>query len=348
MRRNKNLARIVGLMLIVGTMFVLPVSMQFVSTPAYAYDGGGNESNEQQNYSGGVGAPNTDCTSPCDNSGNSKAWFNSTCYDDNGAKGGEDYTYGRGQPRNHTIWVHINNTGDTEWIRNFTGEAGHGANADFTVTRTETTGLGKMRFEYEWTIPVGFPAGNHKVNFNVTDNASSPASQIWDNSTSFTVVSAVQSIAVELRKADNTLEDISVGRWGNVTWSPDGTNVEFNVNFIRAENDGDFALQQFTVDWTPDQLSSATTGENVPIDANIEWSRAFTNSSGDCPDSNPGDWSDWSGWFTDTTGSYEFEFHVTGEYCWVRIRILDIATDDLLGEGDDYNGAYTVTTSGTG
>lgn len=347
--RTKNIARIVGLLLIVSSIYAMPITMQFVSSPAYAVNtGGGNESNEQHNWSGGAGAPNTDCTTPCDNSGNSIAWFNATVYDDNGAKGGEDYLYGRGQPRNHTVWVHVNDTADTQWIRNFTGEAGHGENADFTVTRGETTGLGKVNWSYEYAIPSGFESGSHTVNFNVTDNASSNMLGIWDNTTSFTVASAVQSIAVELRRDSGTLERIDVGRWGNETWAPDGTNVEWNINYIRAENDGDFPTQQFTVDFTPNQLDSATTGENVPINANIEWAFANTNFSADNPgNSFASEGASWSSWRTDSAGSYEFRFWAQNEYCWVKIRILDIATDDLLGEGDDYNAVYTVTTSGT-
>lgn len=334
--------------ILISGMFPVLMSIGSLWIPsASGYTSRTNDTNTQHNWSGGAGAPTTECTTTCDNSGSSIAYFNFTFFDGNNAVGNENDVEGAGIPMNHTVWVHVNDTANTQWYRNFTGDAGQSQNGVFTVTREELSTIGKVNVSFEWTIQSGFESGVHSVNFNVTDNATTfTSNEIWDNSTSFTVAAATESINEQLLDPTGVDQNIVTGYWGNITTSPGATNVEWLANYLRIENDGAFPTQQFTVDFSTNDWDSAKSGDSITTDANIEWAWANTNFSSDNPgNSFTSEGASWSAWLSDTTGSREFRFYALGEFSWVKIRIL--AIPDPLGMADDFVNDYTITTSGT-
>lgn len=302
-----------------------------------------NVTNTQHNWSGGGGAPSSWSPATCE-AGSCTVYYNATIYDRNNAVGNENDDEGAMGPMNHTIWIHVNDTANTTWDRNFTGDAGPTSNGVFTVTRADITDYGKVNVSYEFSVPAGWNTGRHYTNFNTTDNATTFTSvEIWSNDTYITVTG--EGITAQLLDEDGNDENIDAGYWGNVTLTPGGTNVEFDVNYLRGENTGTYPSQQVTVNFVGNTWDSAKVGDSIDIDTNIEWAWVATNYSADNPgNSFTSEGSTWSGWLSDTTGSYEFRFFATGEYLWIKIRIL--AVPSPLGGADDYTATYTTTASG--
>jgi hypothetical protein len=273
--------------------------------------------------------------------------MNVTLYDRNPSEGAEDIEEGRMHPVNHTIWFRVNDTTNSSYVRNFTGDAGQSPNAVFTVTRTDITDYGRTNISYEFAVPSGWIPGRWYVNMNATDNATTfTSTQIYDNSTYILVTG--EGVSEELLDEDGVDQNINLGYWGNVTLTPGASNTEFTTNYIRIENTGSYNTQQVTVNFDGGTTwASAKTGDSITIDTNIEWTGCWTNTSTD----NPGnsfvtEGSTWIAWQSDTTGSYEFQFYATGEYIWVKIRIITVPSP--LSGSDDYTQTYTVTTSGVG
>lgn len=158
--------------------------------------------------------------------------------------------------------------------------------------------------------------------------------------TELTYTGATAQITVTLRKSDNTQERIDVGRFGNMTFSPDGTLVN-SSNFVRVQCDYcDGVDDSFWINWSGTVWTSATTGEDITIDNNFRFYWNEVTGAGECPDDGGWTWSD-SG--VDADGDYQITFAGSGTvYVWLRFRIEIIADDDLLGEGYDYNADYSV------
>ena len=347
---HEKLKRLISVGLIptmlIATVVTTTILMGFAIPFASAtQDSRVNMTNTQHNWSGGGGAPTSWSPVTCE-AGSCAVFFNFTVIDRNNAVGNENDDEGAMGPMNHTLWIHLNDTANTTWYRNWTGDAGPSSNGVFVVTRADITSYGKINVSYEWSVPAYFSAGVYYVNFNVTDNATTfTSSEIWDNSTYITITG--EGITALLLDEDGNDENIDTGYWGNITLTPGDTNAEFDANYARLENTGSYATQQATVNFVGNSWDSAKVGDSVTADTNIQWRGCWTNTSSD----NPGnsfvtEGSTWIAWQSDTTGSYEFEFYATGEYIWVQIRI--IAVPSPLGGADDYLATYTTTASGVG
>lgn len=148
------------------------------------------------------------------------------------------------------------------------------------------------------------------------------------------------SIEVTLRKSNDYQERIGVGIWGNMTWQPADTEVN-SSNYLRVQcSNCDGVDDSFWTNWSGTTWASATTGETIPIDSNFRYWYYETTSGTWKPDDGGATWLDSD---VDADGDYQITFTNSGTtYVWVRYRIEDIASDDLLGEAYDLDQAYTV------
>ena len=153
-------------------------------------------------------------------------------------------------------------------------------------------------------------------------------------------------LSMKLLDEDGNDENIDTGYWGNITLTPGGTNVNFDVNYVRLENTGTYNTQQATVNFVGTTWDSAV-GDSIDIDGNVEYRGCWTNYSTDNPgNSFVSEGSTWTAWQSDVSGSYEYEFYATGEFIWVQIRIL--AVPSPLGGATDCMTTYTTTATGVG
>lgn len=344
-RRKKgiNVCLIMTILIAVSFPAIATFGSLWIPSASGAQTSRNNATNTQHNWSTGGGAPTSWSPTTCE-AGSCNVFYNFTIYDKNNAENVEDMIEGGMNPVNHTIWIHVNDTGNTTWDRNFTGDSGFGANDVFTVTRADITTYGKINVSYEFAVPAGWATGRHYTNFNVTDNATTfSSSEIWNNDTYILVTG--EGISAELLDGSGADENIDAGYWGNVTLDPGDTNVEWTTNYIRLKNTGSYTNQQATADFTPSSWDSAKTGDSITIDANIEWAWVATNYSTDNPDNAfTSEGSTWSGWLSDTSGDHEFRFFALNEYLWIKIRVLTVPSP--LAGADDYTAVYTTTASG--
>lgn len=257
----------------------------------------------------------------CDNSGSDEMIFDTTVNEISDANGQDIPLDG--------VHVLVNDTANATFLEFFE------SSVDFTIT---FDGTDTYSYNFSFTIPIGFEAGFHFIQNNVTDNQSAEVKSGGESFHSI-FISDFDPIEEELLASDGTDEDIDDGAWGNMTADPGDANAE-SVNYIRVRNIGGTPAQQFTLDFT--QTTWASGGNTVDIDGNIGFRFAFTNFSTDNPGngftsegSSFGAWAD-----NDADGAITITFNANDEFVWIQFRVNTIPSPQAFGR---YTADFTIT-----